>query len=452
VAVILAAGSGVRSGLDYPKQFLRLGGLTVLEHTLLTFESEPLVDQIVVVGAEGWLEMTQEAILASGAKKVAGIVSGGATRNASTLAALDYIFEELNLADCKVLMHDAVRPLLSRSIIRSCVEALDNYDAADVVIETADTIVEVADGLLTSIPQRAALRRGQTPQAFRLAVLRGAYELLPEEQIARFTDDCAVVMAAYPDLPVAVIPGSEENIKITRPIDVYLADRLLQARQMPVPTYQEDQVKLDGTVVVIGGSSGIGEAIVARLQELGVVAVSMSRASGVDVRREQSLEVALAEVRRVDGRICAVVNTSGVLTRGRLTALSSGAIADEIATTLFGAINAARAAHPHLCETEGHLLMFTSSSYTRGRAGYGPYSATKAGVVNITQALAEEWLADRVKVNCINPARTRTPMRLDAFGDEPAGSLLSARDVAETAIAVLSGGMTGHVFDVRLHS
>jgi 2-C-methyl-D-erythritol 4-phosphate cytidylyltransferase len=113
-------------------------------------------------------------------------------------------------------------------------------------------------------------------------------------------------------------------------------------------------------------------------------------------------------------------------------------------------MNVARASHAHLRESEGHLLLFTSSSYTRGRAGYAAYSAAKAGVVNLTQALAEEWVADRVKVNCINPGGTATPMRTAAFGEEPASTLLSPDRVAEAALRVISGNVTGHVFDVRI--
>ena len=451
VGVILAGGSGARSGLDYPKQFLRLGGLTVLEHTLLTFEAEPSIDEVVIVGAETWLDTTRETVLASGARKVTAVIAGGATRNDSTLAAVRYLTDDRGLDDCNLLIHDAVRPLVGRTILRSCVEALDDYDAVDVVIETADTIVEVADGLLEGIPQRSRLRRGQTPQAFKLAVLRDAYDALTDEELARFTDDCAVVLNGRPDVPVRAIEGSDENIKITRPIDIYLADRLLQGRKMTLPEDDNGgELSLGGVVAVVGGSSGIGEALVELLTRRGVEAIGLSRsAGGVDVREESSVTDALLGLRRRSGPIAGVVNTAGVIVRGALADLPGDAVRDELEINLLGAVNVARAAYPVLKESRGHLLMFTSSSYTRGRAGYATYSATKAGVVNLTQALADEWFADHVKVNCINPARTATPMRRRAFGDEPADTLLSATAVAEAAIRVLAGTTTGHVFDVR---
>ena len=105
--------------------------------------------------------------------------------------------------------------------------------------------------------------------------------------------------------------------------------------------------------------------------------------------------------------------------------------------------------HPHLRETGGSLLLFTSSSYTRGRAGYSLYSSAKAAVVNLTQALADEWAADGVRVNCVNPERTATPMRTKAFGKEPGGSLLDSLSVAHTVLDVLLSDLTGHVIDVR---
>jgi ribitol-5-phosphate 2-dehydrogenase (NADP+) / D-ribitol-5-phosphate cytidylyltransferase len=109
----------------------------------------------------------------------------------------------------------------------------------------------------------------------------------------------------------------------------------------------------------------------------------------------------------------------------------------------------ARLALPYLQRSRGQLLMYTSSSYTRGRAGYSIYSSTKAAVVNLTQALAEEWGPLGVRVNCINPERTGTPMRTKAFGEEPPDSLLDADAVALTSLDVLISGLTGQVVDVR---
>jgi NAD(P)-dependent dehydrogenase (short-subunit alcohol dehydrogenase family) len=101
-----------------------------------------------------------------------------------------------------------------------------------------------------------------------------------------------------------------------------------------------------------------------------------------------------------------------------------------------------------LSESRGHLLMFTSSSYTYGRALYSTYSASKAAIVNLTQALADEWEEVGIKVNCVNPERARTPMRTRAFGNEPPETLLDPDEVARKALGILVGNFSGIIFDV----
>jgi 2-C-methyl-D-erythritol 4-phosphate cytidylyltransferase len=95
------------------------------------------------------------------------------------------------------------------------------------------------------------------------------------------------------------------------------------------------------------------------------------------------------------------------------------------------------------------MLLFTSSSYTRGRSGYSLYSSAKAATVNLTQALADEWSASGVRINCVNPERTATPMRTKAFGEEPGDSLLDSMSVARASLDILVSGQTGHIIDVR---
>ncbi len=129
-----------------------------------------------------------------------------------------------------MLFHDAARPLLDQATIAGCVRALDTYQAVGVAVPTSDTIVVVEDGLMTGMPHRDTLRRCQTPQGFRLSVIRKAHELAvadPAFADLAATDDCGVVMRYLPDVPVAVVPGTERNIKITYPVDLSIAQALL---------------------------------------------------------------------------------------------------------------------------------------------------------------------------------------------------------------------------------
>jgi 2-C-methyl-D-erythritol 4-phosphate cytidylyltransferase len=114
------------------------------------------------------------------------------------------------------------------------------------------------------------------------------------------------------------------------------------------------------------------------------------------------------------------------------------------------AYTVAQESHKFLAESKGSLLFFTSSSYTRGRANYSVYSSTKAAIVNLTHALADEWAEDSIQVNCINPTRTATEMRIRAFGTEDKTTLLSGGQVAAASAQALVSGMTGQIFDVRL--
>jgi 2-C-methyl-D-erythritol 4-phosphate cytidylyltransferase len=121
----------------------------------------------------------------------------------------------------------------------------------------------------------------------------------------------------------------------------------------------------------------------------------------------------------------------------------------DIDINYIGSINVAKASIIYLKETSGCMLMFTSSSYTRGRALYSTYSSTKAGIVNLVQALSEELIPDGIRINTINPERTATPMRFKAFGKEPKESLLEASTVAEASLKTLLSDLTGQVIDVR---
>jgi 2-C-methyl-D-erythritol 4-phosphate cytidylyltransferase len=135
---------------------------------------------------------------------------------------------------------------------------------------------------------------------------------------------------------------------------------------------------------------------------------------------------------------------------GKLGDAEHRTIEEAIGVNYLGPVNIARASFKYLAKTRGHLLLYTSSSYTRGRADYSLYSSTKAAVVNLTQALADEWAEHGIRVNCVNPERTATPMRLRAFGEEPPTSLLASKDVARTSVEVLISHLTGQVVDVRL--
>jgi 2-C-methyl-D-erythritol 4-phosphate cytidylyltransferase len=451
VAVILAGGVGTRVGLDIPKQLIKVAGHTILEHTLATFDAHPMVDEIIVMMAQGHLDAVHAIVRAGGYTKVRAVLEGAETRNGTTLRALDAIPDD----DTLVLFHDAVRPLVSARIISDCFEALDSYAAVDVAIPSADTIIEVdADNVIRNIPPRANLRRGQTPQAFRAGVIRAAYAVAATDPDFQATDDCTVVLRYQPDVPIWVVAGEERNLKVTDPIDVYLADKLFQLTTSNLPparSEEEYREALTGkTLVVFGGSYGIGADIAAFAEAHGAKVFSFSRSTtNTHVERRADLRAALDTVLSSTDRIDHVVNSAAVLPRGQLVETSEEAVYAATEINYLAPVMIAQEFFPHLRRTRGSLLNFTSSSYTRGRSGYSLYSSAKAAVVNLTQALADEWSADGIRVNCINPERTGTPMRTRAFGEEPPGSLLESREVAVRSIDVLLSNETGLIVDIR---
>jgi 2-C-methyl-D-erythritol 4-phosphate cytidylyltransferase len=153
-----------------------------------------------------------------------------------------------------------------------------------------------------------------------------------------------------------------------------------------------------------------------------------------------------------EGKIDCIVNSAAIMVREPLNSMKYETIKYLINTNYFGMVNVALESYKYLKQSKGHLLFYTSSSYTRGRAFYSLYSSTKAAVVNFAQAIAQEWEPSGIRINVINPERTKTKMRTQNFGNEPDNTLLTAEKVALTSLQTLLSDITGQVIDVKLDS
>lgn len=447
IAIVLAGGVGSRLGLSTPKQFFKVAGKMVIEHTLDTFERNPHIDEIVVVSNPVYVSDVENIVLRNGWKKVKKILKGGKERYDSSLSAIHAYEggEEVNL-----VFHDAVRPLVSQRIIDDVCDALKTYEAIDVTVPAVDTIIEAEGDHIASIPDRSRLQRGQTPQAFRLSVISEAYKRAFKDPDFKVTDDCGVVVKYMPEEPVHLVEGEESNMKLTYKEDTFLLDKLFQLRGSQAPETL-DRTKLQGRVaVVFGGSYGIGKDVVDELRQAGTRVHSFSRSlTKTDVGNRKDVARALKEVYDKEGQIDYVINTAGVLNKEPLCAMDYGIIQAAVQTNYMGTVNVAIEAYNYLKETQGQLIFFTSSSYTRGRAFYSIYSSTKAAIVNFVQAVAQEWESVGIRVNCINPERTKTPMRVKNFGIEPDDTLLRSEVVADATVRCLLADYTGQVIDVK---
>lgn len=450
IAVVLAGGVGSRLGLSTPKQFFKVAGKMVIEHTVDAFQRNPHIDEVAIVCNPAFVSDMENILLRNPHwTKVRRILKGGKERYDSSLSAIR-AYEDRG--EVNLVFHDAVRPLVSQRIIDDVCQALEQWEAIDVTLPAVDTIIEHEDGCISHIPDRSRLQRGQTPQAFRLSVISEAYKRALWDPNFRVTDDCGVVVKYMPEVPVHLVPGEESNMKLTYKEDTYLLDKLFQL-QSTVDNGQQaaDDVELQGKVaVVFGGSYGIGEDTVRLLRDGGAVVYSFSRSqTGTDVSDREQVEEALRQVVRERGCIDYVVNTAGVLHRQPLVSMDYATIQQAVQVNYMGCVNVALAAYPYLQKTKGKLVFFTSSSYTRGRALYSIYSSTKAAIVNLVQALAQEWEPQGISINCINPERTKTPMRVQNFGVEPDDSLLRSEQVAAATVRALLSDYTGQVIDVR---
>lgn len=453
IAIILAGGTGQRLGDTIPKQFLKVAGKKVIEHTLDVFQNHPQIDEIAVVSNPNFVNEIENIAIKNNYTKLKKILQGGKERYHSSLSAINAYDgdKEINL-----IFHDAVRPLVNDRIISDCIAALDKYKAVDVAIKTTDTIIKVnEDEYITGIPARDYLRNGQTPQAFKLSTIKQAYKLALCDPGFKTTDDCGVVYKYMPNELVYVVKGEQFNMKLTYKEDLFLLDKLFQlksiAQQNETITPKAQQKLPVSVIVVFGGSYGIGLDVVNICNDYGAHVYSFSRSeNGVDVSNNLLVAKALKEVFEKEGRIDAVINTAGVLDKEPLVNMSYNEIYKSINVNYIGAIIVAKESYSYLKESKGGLLLFTSSSYTRGRSLYSLYSSSKAAIVNLVQALSEEWYDYGIRINCINPERTKTPMRTKNFGMEPEESLLKSSVVAAVSINSLFSSMTGEVIDVKI--
>jgi len=231
VAIILAGGEGKRLKSNIPKQFLKLSGKTVIEHTIDIFEKHELIDEIYIIINPLYYSFMVETLRRSAYTKVKKLLKGGGTRQESSKVGVFACNEDVD----KVLIHEAIRPFVSHKIISEVVKKLDTYPAVDVAIPTTDTIIKVSreKKIIMDIPDRKSLMRGQTPQGFKLKVIKKAHELADKEGLVESAEDCSLVLR-YNIGEIYVINGDPSNIKLTYLEDVYLAERLFQLRNVNI--------------------------------------------------------------------------------------------------------------------------------------------------------------------------------------------------------------------------
>lgn len=251
-AIILASGIGARSGLNIPKQYFKVSGKTVLQHTVERFINNKNIDALIIVINKEYTQFIEEMIKDVKTNKIIKIVEGGPTRQASSYNAISSIQED----ECNVLIHDGARPFLDDIIINDCIQALNKHNAIDVIVDAADTIVLTnKDGFITDIPQRTFVKRGQTPQAFKKSLIKKCHEAALLANDNDSSCDCGLVHK-YSKEKVFCINGNEYNIKITTPLDIEIANTVLRIKKSQATEANLDNLR-DKNILKFGASRAV---------------------------------------------------------------------------------------------------------------------------------------------------------------------------------------------------
>lgn len=227
---ILAGGIGSRMHMaDMPKQFLPLGKKPIIIHTLEKFLTCSKFEVVYVGVHADWIQYMQDLTdkyLPTEKHKVR-IVGGGADRNETILNIVSAIEKDFGESDEHIIVtHDSVRPFVTLRMIEENIKFAEEYGAVDTVTPAVDTIVVSEDGkIISGIPNRAKMYQGQTPQSFRINLLKTLYWSLTDEEKGILTDACKICVVR--NQPVYLVEGSYTNLKITTPGDYKIAQAMV---------------------------------------------------------------------------------------------------------------------------------------------------------------------------------------------------------------------------------
>lgn len=426
-AIILAAGRGQRLKSKIPKQFMTIDGRQILSYSVKTFREHPMIDEVIITTSPENFEQVKTDY------SDCIVVLGGDTRQASATLGLQAAQDGTE----NILVHDSARPFVTNEIITQCIKNLEIFDGAAPIQAPNDSLI-VFEGDLPGHIDRDKIKAVQTPQAFRKDILDAA-----QRSGLYTTDEVGLVYLHNPHVRMCFFKGDSFNFKITTRMDFYLAEQLMRSKVYLNPyTFNAKGKK----ALILGGTSGIGEAIAQRLKEFG----AQITIAGSEINIQEPDSLSRFENENWD----IIVHSMGVMKIGSksiielIENLSYDEWDEGLKINLTSAFLVAKLALKSMSKG-GHLLFIGSSAAKRGRSRFGLYSAAKAGLVNFVQSIAEEFEDRRVMVNCINPSRTLTKMRTVFTGEDPT-KMLSPERVAEIAASYCHGHLTGQVFDIRV--
>ena len=220
-AIIAAAGFGRRMKADRPKQLLALNGIPIIIHTIRKFDISRVIDYIIVTAPRESVIEVSELIKSAEFQKPVIVVEGGERRQDSVASGLNHLQPGTDI----VAVHDGVRPFVSTDDIENAVRQAERTGAAVLAVPIVDTVKQVEKDVIESTLTREHLVLAQTPQVFRTEILKQAFDRATKDEYYGTDESSLVERLGH---PVAIVRGSERNIKITRPSDLSLARAFLE--------------------------------------------------------------------------------------------------------------------------------------------------------------------------------------------------------------------------------
>lgn len=443
-AVILAAGTGSRFGSDEPKQFVRLGGVPIFIRTTRLFLESDVFERVLLVVHPDHLERARSQVEQYLPKSKIEFVTGGSTRTESVELA---VRELAGLEDAVIVIHDAVRPFLEFSTVELGLGIIQSgeADGVDTAISSSDTVIRInpETRVISEVPKRSEFLKGQTPQFFLLGKLIQAFDVA-KVMNHEFTEECGLLLAAFPNSKILCIEGSERNMKITTKQDLVVAQNLLR---IPSLITVRTGSLIDGNVAIIGGSRGLGLELKSELKRQKINVKSFSRSEGQDINNPKGRNSIIDWVSSLNEKTHLVFTIGSILHESILN-LEEEKFLNEYRTNLISIALCISETLQRCTPKINSILLIGSTAGLEGREKLISYSSSKAGLVAFMQAVSHELLELGIRINVIVPERIRSELRKEMFLEEDS-SYLEEFEVVEVIVECLVGSHHGKIFSVR---
>lgn len=421
VAILLAGGIGERFGGSIPKQFISLNGKPIIQYSIEAFQESPLIDYIIIVTHPNWIKYCRRKF------DVNKVVRGGKTRNESTYRGLKACPKNTKY----VLIHDAVRPYLDSQIIERIVNALEEgYQAVDTIADIHDGLIEIDESdIITRISNRKIAKLSQTPEGFDYDTLLDIYQRRTIDTV----DD--VSLAHYYGVKSKAVEGVQINTKITYPSDLFIAEQLVKYN---FPTIRKPELK-NKSILVLGGSGGIGKAIVKELSRLGAEVIAPSHQE-VDLNKSK-LPRWLSKL-----RFDCIIHATGIAYTDEDGLIKKfNEMMNVNCRSALLLVNLAVKTMPE----GGNIILIGSTAASRGRRGITLYSASKAALNSLVESQSARLAKHNIRINCICPARVNTKLQKKLFSDSKKSEMISTKDIAKIIVGYCDIDTTGQIIYIK---